>query len=128
MNMTILMVVLAVVSNSAMAEWVRVGVINETIFYFDPASILKHDDRASLWQLSNFGHTETTGIATYLSSKSQIEFDCKESLVRRLTYSLYAKNMGKGHVINTNSDIQEWRPVSRGSSMEFYFDRACGKK
>jgi Surface-adhesin protein E len=125
MGRMILAVLLAVISSNAMAKWVKVRENNETIFYYNPASVRLSGDRASLIQLSNFKEAETTGTDAYLSSKSQVEFDCKESQARRLVYSLYARHMAKGRVIYTGKNIQEWRPVSPGSPMGDYLEIAC---
>jgi Surface-adhesin protein E len=123
MNRIILVLLLAMVSTSAMAEWVKIGIDSKATYYVNPASIRKYDDRANLWRLSDFKSGEA-----YRSSKSNVEFDCKASQFRTLFYSLYSKRMGEGKTVYSNGVTQEWRSIPPDSAMEYYFQMACGKR
>jgi Surface-adhesin protein E len=123
MNRILLVLLLTMVSTSAMAEWVRIGIDSKATYYVNPDSVRKYDDRANLWRLSDF----KSGKA-YRSSKSNVEFDCKASQFRTLFYSLYSKSMGEGKTVYSNGVTQKWGPIPPGSAMEYYFQLACGEK
>jgi hypothetical protein len=115
MNKTILMIILAVMSSSAMAEWVEVGssyidyASMKTTAYADPASIRKVGDIVKMRTRVDYkpvemvdGKKQKTIIAKAISvAWSQGEYDCKN--------------------IQSREGSFEWTPVSPGS-----IDENCG--
>ncbi len=93
------MLLLAVVSSNAMAEWVKVGEIEDTRFYFNHSTIHKEGDKVKMWALMDY-KTAKQAIdgKLYLSDMSQEEYDCKKVLRRTLYLSTYSKNMRRGHL------------------------------
>ena len=115
MNKTILMIILAVMSSSAMAEWVEVGssyidyASMKTTAYADPTSIHKVGGIVKMRIRVDFKPIEMVdgkqqrfvfGEAESVES-SQAEFDCKN--------------------IQSREGSFEWTPVSPGS-----IDENCG--
>ncbi len=73
MRRAVLMILLAVVSSSAIAEWVAI-VSNETkTTYADPATIRRAGDRAKMWSLIDLKTAETAinGVMPFMSSRAQ---------------------------------------------------------
>lgn len=131
MRKVILMVLLAVVSNSAIAEWVAVG--NDTnrsyTAYIDFSTIRINGDKVKMWELRDFNSAqESSGGKPYLSLMVQIEYDCKEEQVRDLYFSEHSGNMREGEVVNSSSKHSKWQPVSPESIGEAMWKVACGKQ
>jgi hypothetical protein len=129
MRKVILMLLLAIVSSSAMADWVAVDHNKYATGYANPATIVKDGNIAKMWTLVDCKTTTFfSGGSPFMSIKSQEEFDCKERKLRTLVYTLHAVKMGEGEVIFRDSNPRKWEPVLPGSAMEDFLKIACGKK
>ncbi len=128
MRKVILMMVLAVVSNSAMAEWVNVGNNENLTVYVDPATIQRTGNMAKMWHLTDFKTANKDMGEAYLSTKDQNEYDCKEVKSRRRASSQHSKNMGSGKVVYSDSYTTKWKPVPPDSGIEIMWKFACTKR
>lgn len=128
MRNVILMMLLAVASNSAMAEWVNVG-SNENVFiYVDPTTIQRAGNMAKMWHLFDFKYVKEDMGEPYLSTREQNEYDCKEEKYRRRATSQHSKNMGSGKVVYSDSYTAKWKPVPPDSGIEIMWKFACLKR
>ncbi|MDP2761779.1 MAG: hypothetical protein Q8O64_15555 [Sideroxyarcus sp.] len=128
MHKVILVMVLAVVSSSAMAEWVNVGSNENLAIYVDPATVQRVGNMAKMWHLTDFKRAKKDMGEWYLSAKDQNEYDCKEVKLRRCASSQHSKNMGGGKVVYSDSYITKWRPVPPDSGIEIMWKFACTKQ
>ena len=128
MRKVILMLLLTVVSNSAMAEWVDVGSNEYTTIFVDPASIQRDGNMAKMWHLTDFKTAQKDMGDKYLSTKDQNEYDCKEVKLRRRASSQHSENMGKGKVVYSDSYTTRWKPVPPDSGIEIMWKFACIKR
>ena len=128
MRKVILMILLAVVSNSAMAEWISVGSNKYTTIYVDPTTIQRAGNMAKMWHLTDNKMASKDMGEAYMSTKDQNEYDCKEMKVRRRASSEHSKNMGGGKVVYSDSYTSRWKPVPPESGLEILWKFACIKK
>lgn len=128
MRKVILMMLLAVVSNGAMAEWVKVGSNESTAIYVDQSTIQRAGNMAKMWHLTDYTTPNKDMGEPYLSMKDQNEYDCKESKVRRRASSEHSENMGKGKVVYKDTYTSRWKPVPPESGLEILWKFACLKK
>ena len=130
MRKAILMMLLAVVSSSAAAEWVEVVKLEAGSLYVDPATIRSDGNLVrigTLYDLNTPVFDQTNG-KPYVSQKLQSEIDCKEKLWRMLEYSWYTGKMGEGQMVENFSDSYKLKPIPSGSAAEIMWKLACGKK
>ena len=128
MHKVILMMMLAVMNNSAMAEWVKVEGNEFVASYADPATISKAGNKVKMLALVDFKTVIRSGGEPHMSTKTQHEYDCKENQWRMLNFSYYSGNMGKGKVVYSETQPGEWQPVMPGSGTQTRWKIACGKK
>jgi len=128
MHKVILMLLLAVASNSATAEWVVVGSNKNTAIYADPATVQRTGNMATMWHLTDFRTDQKDMGEKYLSAKDQNEYDCKEAKSRRRASSQHSDNMGKGKVVYSDSFTTRWKPVPPDSGIEILWKFACVKR
>lgn len=128
MRKVILMMLLAAVSNSAMAEWKEVGSNESTAIYVDPDTVKKKGNMATMWHLTDFKTPQQDMGEKYMSAKDQNEYDCKEMKLRRRASSQHSKNMGSGTVVYSDSYTTRWKPVPPDSGIEILWKFACVKK
>lgn len=130
MGKVILKVLLAVVSCSAVAEWVVVGKAENITVYADPASIHINGSIAGMQYLADLKMALNTDDGKpYMSTKAQDEFDCKEGKHRTRSLSCYTGNMGNGDVVCTYSgqSHEAWHQVVPKSINETMWKLSCGK-
>ncbi|MCR4305228.1 MAG: hypothetical protein NUV63_13580 [Gallionella sp.] len=128
MRKVILMVLLAVVSNSALAEWDKVGSNEIVTIYTDSTTISRTGNMATMWHLTDFKRVKKDMGATYMSTKDQYEYDCKEEKSRRRAFSEHSKSMGGGEVVYSDSFTTKWKAVPPDSGIEILWKIACEKK
>ena len=125
MHKTILMLLLSVVSSSAMAEFVHVNENSFYTFYADPNTIRKSGNKVKMWDLADYKTPEKTGGKETMSTRSQMEYNCEEEKARMLYVTLHTKNMGRGEIVLTINKTAEWKPVTPGSMGESLLKYAC---
>jgi hypothetical protein len=137
MRKLILMMLLAVVSSCAMAEWVEVTSTDEKTFYANPATIRKKGNMVKMWELVDVkpsGFTKSMQVFSEskeefcMSTREQEEFDCKKEQTRTLYISTHSGNMGEGELISRSSNPGKWEPIVPNSIDESLWKFACGKR
>ena len=131
MRKAILMLLLAVGSSGAAAEWVEVrGPESETFtVYADSATIRKVGTVVKMWSLYDYKALHVTPVLSpYMSMTKQYEYDCKEERQRTLFWSSYSGQMSRGIVVQTDTDPNNWSPVAPGTVGEQLWQLACGKR
>jgi hypothetical protein len=124
----ILMLLLAVVSSSAMAEWVDAAANGTQRLYYDPATIRKTGDVVKMWHLHDYSEARDLAGKKYMSLRVLSEFDCWKNEFRIFNETYHSENMAGGDVLSTVSGPTKWQPVPRGSFNEILKKIACGKK
>ena len=106
----LLVLLLTVLSTSAMAAWIKVG-SNDTLnfdYYVDTATS-KEGNKVKMWDIKDFKTAQTaTDGQKYRSVKLQREYDCKGAKDRILNLSIHSGNMGEGKVISSLSGHGKW--------------------
>ena len=128
MRKSILIMLLAVASGSAAAEWVVVDSNETTIIYADPATIRKNGHLAQMRDLFDFKAGKMiAGAKQSMSFRKEQEYDCNTQQARMLSYSWHSGNMGAGEIVANDAQAGNWRPVLQGTVIEKLWNVACGK-
>jgi len=130
MRRAILMMLLTVVSTSAVADWILVsgGAADDISAYADPATIRKTNNRVTMWTLIDYATAQKTDGKTFMSVKSQNEYDCKGKQSRIFYANIHPKNMAGGEIISISIKPRDWEPNEPGSVGEALWKIACGVK
>ena len=122
-------IVLMLVSGAASAEWTVADVNDEFIQYVDRATIRRNGNFVKMWSLTDDKTVQKTSTGlSFLSSKEQREYDCKEERTRLLAFLWFSGQMGSGKVVFSNSvTSMTWDPISPGSVGVTLWKIACGK-
>lgn len=129
MRKAILMMLLSVVSSSAMAGWVKVitdgNYDNQSpcdkscyFIYVDMATISKSGDTIKVWRMNDFSKLEplinrwlppsSTNSKAHLSVRIQEEYNCRDQQVRLLFASYHSGHMGGGQTVHAGSVPGKW--------------------
>ncbi len=125
MKKLLLILILAVVSSSAMAEWVKIGTTTDgRTYYADPTTIRKLGNKVKMWRLTDYKLAKEP-VAT-LSIRAKEEYDCKEKRYRWLFMASYSEPMGRGAVDEIRNERSDWKLVSSGTIVGDLLEFACG--
>ncbi|MDE0799088.1 MAG: hypothetical protein OSB01_06735 [Nitrosomonadaceae bacterium] len=128
MKKILLILMLFVVSNGAMAEWVYINKSFDTFYYINPETIQKSGNTVKMWILGDFIEARNLKNGVINSSiRDQAEYRCKERQNRSNYQVLYTENMGEGEIIHTFDQPGEWKSVIPESVGETHFEFACKK-
>jgi phage tail protein X len=126
---SILMLVLAVISNSAMAEWTKVIANgNVAIFYVDLSAKRESGSIVQMWDLTDFNTNQKVANGSFLSRIIEGEYNCKEKQERVVFVTRYRGHMGNGAAVDSGAyPNAKWEAVSAGTIGEALWKAACKK-
>ena len=125
MKRLLFILMLTAISNSAIAKWVEAGRGEDSIIYYDPATIRKSGNKVIIWSLHDY--KTARGQIEYTSVTLESEYDCIKKQSRRLFISFYQKNMGSGTTIRKDIEPRNWMPITMGTIKEAMWTIACQK-
>jgi len=126
MKRLLLTLMLAVVSSSAMAKWVKVDEDKLVTAYADPNTIRKSGNKVKMWALWDYSTAQEGGSKPYMSVRIQNEYNCKEETIRQIFATTFSGNMAGGHTINMQGG-KKWEPVAPRTIGETLWKFVCGK-
>ena len=113
------------------AEWTLIYESSDSKSkYYANISAIKANKEFSklrLWTIEDFSLLQEVASYKYLSVKSFTEFDCKESKIRIMGYSLYEDNMAKGEIIFSKGTPFEWQKINKNTMNDAYLRIACSE-
>jgi hypothetical protein len=127
-RLMISIIMLAALSGSAMAEWVRISGNAIEDNYVDPVTMRHSGDIVLLWVLIDYRAEQIRNSGfRFLSSKTQYEFNCKGTRARIVSTRLHSANMANGFSVDATQFSLSWTPVAPGSADHAFWKFACGK-
>ncbi len=126
MSKTILLLLLMLASQSAMAAWTEIDDNSDFAVYVDFSTIRKFNNKARMWSMYDYKQAPASDGFVYRSMKFQYEFDCQNNQARMLAFSLYSENMGEGDLVYSDSKVGKWEAVIPGSVYESRWKGICG--
>jgi hypothetical protein len=115
-------------SGPAYAGWVSLGDTDSgTRVYVDRSTLLSKGDRVTMWVLYDFRSMRTVAGKSYLSSKTQGEYDCAQRRHRTLVDMGFSSIMGLGAVVYNESSQRDWASIIPQSLGQKLWKFACGK-
>jgi len=127
-NRWALILLLALASADAAAEWVSLGDVGNVELFVDRASIVRNGDTATMWTVNALKEPGTANGATYVSLKRQDEFDCAGSRMRGLQISAHPQPLGEGRAVASEKGSGAWTAVTPEAISGALWKIACGKE
>lgn len=124
------LILLFFMTPDVMAEWTPVGESDEGggyTVYADLVSARQAAGKAKMWTLIDYKTEQRASGASFLSKTIRRDYDCKEELVRDLAFKLFSLNMGKGELLRSYNQPQQWQTVLPESLDEAEWKVACGQ-
>lgn len=134
----LLTMLLAMVSSSAIADWLQVAHDDQATQYINSTAFHKVADIVEFWQLTDFKEIQNAnGLKpySYSSFKTQNEMDCKKVKRRVIYATFHSKNMGGGEVTyvysgptNISFGLGQWAPIPPDTLYRNLFEEFCRSK
>ena len=120
------LILLALFSANASAEWQSLGTNAGETAYVDMSGILHRDRyRVRMWGLFDLQTPRNFGDLTYSSMKIQREYNCRTRESRIIARSVHTGKMGEGETIYSSNTHNKWLPVEPDSAEEALWNVAC---
>ena len=118
------------VSTGACADWVQIRSIADTAteVFIEPSSIRQSGPMSIMrrvWEIRNFSPDASNQV---LSTKTRMEYDCKDRRLRVLEQSQFSAHWARGEPLpGLGTDIQPspWSDIAAGSVMATIFSQVC---
>lgn len=122
------LIIMVLSSGPAYAGWVSLGDTDSgTRVYVDRSTLLSKGNLVTMWILYDFRSMRTVAGKSYLSTKTQGEYDCAQRRDRTLVDTGFSSIMGLGAVVYNESSPREWASVIPQSIGLKLWTFACGK-
>ncbi len=128
MRLALALALSALVCNAA-ADWVMVYENDEYIAYADPATVSREGNLVRMSDLIDLKSPQSSPYGKqHASSTAQSEFDCHNSRVRTIAFSLHSGQMGDGGLVETVAESNRWLSVAPGTLLNVLWQLACSQK
>jgi hypothetical protein len=105
---------LSLSSSNVWAEWVRIYGNDKMDAYADSGTIRKKGNITRVYTLFDFRNENVLKEGgAYQSIVRETEFNCKQNQQRMLSFTIFSGKMGKGRIVETGEETQDWKTVSR---------------
>ena len=128
MKRLLLGLMLLVTATAVSAEWTSVGASAEYIAYVDKGTIRRNGNFVKMWDMSDYKTVQTVAGDSFLSTKRQSEYDCKDEMLRDHAFTVFSGQMGSGKVVYSDSETNKWGPIAPESMGKALWKIACGKR
>lgn len=119
---------LAALSCNSAAEWVMVHDNDEYVAYADPATVFRDGDLVQMSDLIDLKSPRPSPYGKqHASSTAHSEFDCQNSRIRTLAFSLHSGQMGNGDLVETVAESDRWLAVAPGTLLDVLWQLACSQ-
>jgi hypothetical protein len=98
-------------------------------FYYDPSTIRRERDIASVWELSDYptGHTSNFGVA-FRSKKELNRYNCRSETFSLGMAIYFDGNMGSGNLVASNRASSGWIPAPPATVWDGKMKIACEER
>jgi hypothetical protein len=147
MRNVLLILLLSLLSNSASAEWVRLGIrffdgkkYSDTIYYDNEdagdkytaftiyanlSTVRRNGHKVKMRSLISLSKPTALKDTQYLSLESLDEYDCSQKESRSIYYAYFSEPMGTGKVVLRSQRPSDWYPAEPISFTAILLRVAC---
>ena len=125
---SLLLLATVLITGSAWAEWVKVSEITNASgvdIYIDPTTIRTDGNLRKVWAMQNFRQRDKDGD---MSTRSRLEFDCKQERYLMLSLSRHTESMASGMpTFDRTLSTVKWDEVPPQSVIATMLKKVCAQ-
>lgn len=112
-------------------QWIALAKIDAfnggATLYIDLTSVQRHTHNAEMNVLMDFKQPQEAAGMKFLSSELHKEYNCSNGQWRILSSTVFEQDMGKGRVIQSDSEPDDWKFATPESIARTEWEKACAK-
>lgn len=125
--LAVVLVMLGLSTDRAVAEWTRGDTTETMVYYVDRGSIVRDRTHAFMWNLSDYHEQQSWQGHTFQSSSAKFEYDCVAPRTRVIVEYGYSGRKGRGQKKYTVEGPRPWAEAKPGTVAETRLGIACGR-
>lgn len=123
-----ILLLLVLGASPVQAEWAKVASSDQDDFYLGTEESKKFGDNIMIWVLRDHLEARYGAFGAYMSSKDQIEVDCRRRRIRLIYSSDHPRAMGEGKFIHSEHGPMSWNNVDPRSTLNRIVNVACVRR
>jgi hypothetical protein len=126
LHKTIVVAIALLGLQSAHADWKIVGTFPTGTYYIEANTLQKNGAIRDFWTMLDYPVAQKSSRgATYLSTRSHMQMDCKNQTVHILQFSMHGGRMLSGEIIDQQGVMREWQSIPPDTPLVKYLQMVC---
>jgi hypothetical protein len=110
----------------AHAELKALGNSDAATYYVDTNTVRRSGPVRTFWSIMDYNQTQTTTRgAPYLSTRSNMEMNCREQTVLMRQFSMHSGRMAQGEVLDTQGVWRDAQAIPPGTPLAVIMKFVC---
>lgn len=110
----------------AVAEMKAIGSSDNSVYYVDTETLKRVGDTRTFWSIMDYKRAQTTSRgASYLSTRTNMEINCKDQTVLMRQFSMHSGAMAKGDVLDTQGILRDAQSIPPGTPLFNIMKTVC---
>ena len=110
----------------AHAELKALGNSDSATYYVDTNTVRRSGPVRTFWSIMDYNQTQTTTRgAPYLSTRSNMEMNCREQTVLMRQFSMHSGRMAQGEVLDTQGVWRDAQAIPPGTPLAVIMKFVC---
>jgi hypothetical protein len=110
------------------ADWSSIGLYEQGTFYIDRDSLIREGTTRKVWTMLDYRQPQTSHQGKpYRSSRSLLQFDCRDHRVKTLSLSRHTGARLQGDTLTSEGVIADWQPIPADTPMAKMAWVVCGQ-
>jgi hypothetical protein len=112
--------------HAAQAEMKALGSSDAATYYVDSDTLRRSGPLRTFWSIMDYNQTQTsTRGAAYLSTRSNMEINCREQTILVKQFSMHSGHMAQGEVLDAQGVWREAQPIPPGTPLAVIWRFVC---
>jgi hypothetical protein len=119
---------LVLTSMAHAADWSSIGLYEQGTFYIDRDSLTRDGNTRKVWTMLDYRQPQTSHQGkAYRSTRSLLQFDCRDHRVKTLSLSRHTGTRLQGDTLTSEGVIADWQPIPADTPMAKMAWVVCGQ-
>lgn len=110
----------------AHADWKLIGTFPAGSYYIQANTVERNGPLRDFWTMLDYPSVQKSARgASFLSTRTHMQLDCKKQSVRVLQFSMHTGNMLAGELIDQQGVMREWQSIPPDTPLVSYMKAVC---
>ncbi len=111
---------------AAHADWKMIGTFPAGTYYIEANTVERNGPLRDFWTMLDYPSVQKSARgASFLSTRTHMQLDCKKQSVRVLQFSMHTGRMLSGELIDQQGVMREWQSIPPDTPLVSYLKAVC---